>query len=390
MAGVKLVSGLSATIEPVDPMDPVAVTELALRVPADLVVIGPEAPLVAGVADAVRAAGVACFGPSAAAAAIEGSKAFAKDVMTSAGVPTARAYTCDDPVAVEAAFADFGAPFVVKDDGLAAGKGVVVTSDIESAREHALTILDLGRRVVVEEFLDGPEVSLFVVCDGRSAVPLLPAQDFKRIGDGDSGPNTGGMGAYAPLDWTPKTLVDDVMTAVVAPTLEQMAARGTPFAGLLYVGLAVTARGPRVIEFNCRFGDPETQVVLPLLGSPLSRLLHAAATGRLADLEPLRWRDGAAVTVVVASRGYPVSAHTGDVISGANAPGVIHSGTRRDPDGTLRSAGGRVVCCTGTGDTLAMAREAAYRLVDGVHLDGSQHRSDIALAAVEGRVTTPA
>jgi phosphoribosylamine---glycine ligase len=389
MAAITVVSGASASIAQVDASDPDAVADLALRIAADLVVVGPETPLVAGVADAVLAKGIACFGPVSAAARIEGSKAFAKDVMAAAGVPTARAYTCDDPDAVAAAFADFGAPYVVKDDGLAAGKGVVVTDDIAAAREHAESILAAGRRVVVEEYLDGPEASLFVVCDGSTAVPLLPAQDFKRIGDGDVGPNTGGMGAYAPLDWAPKSFVDDVLTAVVRPTLVEMSSRGAPFAGLLYVGLALTASGPRVVEFNCRFGDPETQVVLPLLASPLGQLLMAAATGQLASHPPLRWRDGAAVTVVVASAGYPGTAHYGDVITGAGADGIIHAGTSRDPDGTLRSAGGRVLCCVGTGDTLAQARDAAYRLVDGVEMEGAQHRADIALAALQGEVAVP-
>ncbi|HEY0696801.1 MAG TPA: phosphoribosylamine--glycine ligase, partial [Micromonospora sp.] len=346
----------------------------------------PEAPLVAGVADAVRAKGIAVFGPSAAAARLEGSKAFAKEVMTAAGVPTARAHTCVDQAGTAAALDEFGPPYVVKDDGLAAGKGVVVTDDRAVALAHAA---ECGR-VVVEEYLAGPEVSLFVVTDGEAALPLLPAQDFKRIGDGDTGPNTGGMGAYAPLPWAPDNLVDDVMASVVHPTLAELRRRGTPFAGLLYVGLAITTDGPRVIEFNARFGDPETQVVLALLETPLAGLLHAAAVGTLAGHPPLRWRDGAAVTVVLASAGYPGSARTGDVITGADRPGMIHAGTaRRATDGALLSAGGRVLCGTATGADLAAAREAAYALVDGVELAGAQYRRDIALAAVQGRIELP-
>ncbi|MEU4777561.1 phosphoribosylamine--glycine ligase [Micromonospora sp. NPDC023633] len=374
-----------ASLRAVDPCDPAAVAALAVETGVDLVVIGPEAPLVAGVADAVRAKGIPAFGPSAQAARLEGSKAFAKDVMTAAGVPTARAYTCTDAESTGRALDEFGAPYVVKNDGLAAGKGVVVTDDRAAALRHA----EECGRVVVEEYLAGPEVSLFVVTDGEAAVPLLPAQDFKRVGDGDTGPNTGGMGAYAPLPWAPAGLVDEVMRDVVQPTLAELARRGTPFAGLLYVGLAMTADGPRVIEFNARFGDPETQVVLALLETPLAGLLHAAATGTLAGHPPLRWRDGAAVTVVVAAEGYPAAPRTGDVITGAEGPGIIHSGTRRDADGTLRSAGGRVLCATATGADLPAARNAAYALVGGVELAGAHHRTDIASAAVEGRISIP-
>ncbi|MER5456950.1 phosphoribosylamine--glycine ligase [Micromonospora sp. NPDC002389] len=367
--------------------DPESVAGLAVEVAADLVVIGPEAPLVAGVADALRAKGIAVFGPSAEAAQLEGSKTFAKDVMTAAGVPTARAHTCTGEAGTAAALDEFGPPYVVKNDGLAAGKGVVVTEDRDAALRHAA---ECGR-VVVEEYLAGPEVSLFVVTDGEAAVPLLPAQDFKRVGDGDTGPNTGGMGAYAPLPWAPSDLVDDVMRDVVHPTLAEMRRRGKPFAGLLYVGLAITADGPRVIEFNARFGDPETQVVLALLETPLAGLLHAAATGMLAEHPPLRWHDGAAVTVVVAAEGYPAPPRTGDVITGADRPGVIHAGTaRRAADGALLSAGGRVLCGTATGPDLAAARDAAYQLVRGITLAGSHHRGDIASSAIDGRITLPA
>ncbi len=373
--------GIAAQAEtrPVEVADPAAVTRLAQDVAAELVVIGPEVPLVAGVADAVRAAGIACFGPSAEAARLEGSKAFAKDVMAAAGVPTARSYTCHTPDAAAKALDEFGPPYVVKKDGLAAGKGVVVTDDRAEALAHAAA----SGSVVVEEYLSGPEVSLFVVTDGRTAVPLVPAQDFKRIGDGDTGPNTGGMGAYAPLPWAPSGLVDDVMADVVRPTLTELARRGTPFAGLLYCGLVITAAGPKVIEFNARFGDPETQVVLALLDTPLAGLLHAAATGTLADHPPLRWRPGAAVTVVVASAGYPGTPRTGDAITGADVDGVLHAGTARRDD-TLVSAGGRVLCCTATGADLPAARAAAYALVEGVELEGAQYRTDIALTAATG------
>jgi phosphoribosylamine--glycine ligase len=357
--------------------DPGAVTALAVEVRADLVVIGPEAPLVAGVADAVRAKGIACFGPSAAAARLEGSKAFAKEVMTAAGVPTARAYACADAESVARALDLFGPPYVVKHDGLAAGKGVLVTSDREEAVRHAAASV----RVVIEKYLDGPEISLLVVTDGTVAMPLVPAQDFKRLEDNNQGPNTGGMGAYAPVPWAPEGLTDEVMSTVVHPTLREMRQRGTPFEGLLYVGLALTSEGPRVVEFNARFGDPEAQVVLALLETPLAGLLRAAATGTLGGHQPLRWRPGAAVIVVVAAAGYPVAPRTGDVLEGADLDGVYHAGTARAPDGTLRSAGGRVVGCTGVGPNLAGARRAAYDLVARIRLDGSHHRSDIALAA---------
>ena len=379
--------GAHAALRPgLEITDPAAMATLAVEVNADLVVVGPEAPLVAGVADAIRAKGIACFGPSAAAARLEGSKAFAKDVMAAAGVPTARSRVCEDRASAEAALAEFGPPYVVKDDGLAAGKGVVVTEDRAAALAHA----EACGRVVIEEYLTGPEVSLFFVCDGQSTVPLLPSQDFKRVGDGDTGPNTGGMGAYAPLPWAPADLVDRVTETIVRPTLAELVRRGSPYTGILYAGLALTPRGPHVIEFNCRFGDPEAQVELALLATPLAGLLHAAATGRLAEHPPLQWRPGAAVTVVVASQGYPGSPRTGDPITGADRPGVLHAGTaRRASDGALVSAGGRVLSCTATGADLAAARSAAYALVDQVELAGSHHRTDIALAAVEGRITVP-
>ena len=367
----------------VDPMNGSAVAALATEVAADLVVIGPEAPLVAGVADAVRAAGIDCFGPSREAAQLEGSKAFAKDVMRAAGVPTAAARLCVDAAQAAAALEEFGAPYVVKDDGLAAGKGVVVTLDRAAALAHAAAC----QRVVIEEYLDGPEVSLFCVTDGAAVVPLVAAQDFKRIGDGDTGPNTGGMGAYAPLAWLPAGLTDEVVRTVAQPTVQEMARRGTPFAGLLYIGLAMTSRGARVVEFNARFGDPETQVVLALLESPLGALLQAAATGTLGAHPPLRWREGSAVTVVLAAANYPDTPRIGDVITGAEQAGIIHAGTRRRHDGAIISSGGRVLSATAVAPTLATARERAYALLGRVDLDGGQARTDIALRAERGEIT---
>ncbi|MEU7581908.1 phosphoribosylamine--glycine ligase [Streptomyces sp. NPDC041068] len=373
-----------AELHPVDALDGAAVAALATELGAGLVVVGPEAPLVAGVADAVRAAGIPCFGPSKEAAQLEGSKAFAKDVMAGAGVPTARSYVCTTPEEIDEALDAFGAPYVVKDDGLAAGKGVVVTEDIEAARAHARAC----DRVVIEEFLDGPEVSLFAITDGETVVPLRPAQDFKRALDGDEGPNTGGMGAYSPLPWADPKLVDEVMQSVLQPTVDELRRRGTPFSGLLYAGLAITSRGVRVIEFNARFGDPETQVVLARLKTPLAGILLASANGTLADLPPLRWSDDAAVTVVVASHNYPGTPRTGDPIEGLDevaaqdAPYayVLHAGTKRDGDAVV-SAGGRVLSVTATGAGLTEARERAYAALSRIRLDGSQHRTDIAAKA---------
>ncbi|MEP7019376.1 MAG: phosphoribosylamine--glycine ligase [Pseudonocardiales bacterium] len=366
----------------IDPMDGAAVAALASDIGADLVVIGPEAPLVAGVADAVRAAGIDCFGPSRQAARLEGSKAFAKEVMHAAGVPTAAARVCVDAAQAAAALDGFGPPYVVKDDGLAAGKGVVVTSDRAQALAHAAGC----ERVVIEEYLDGPEVSLFCLTDGIAVVPLVAAQDFKRIGDGDTGPNTGGMGAYAPLPWLPAGLTDEVIRTVAEPTVLEMARRGIPFAGLLYIGLAMTSRGLRVVEFNARFGDPETQVVLALLETPLGPLLRAAATGTLASHPPLQWRDGSAVTVVLAAANYPGPPRLGDVIIGAEHTGIIHAGTRRRDDGAIVSSGGRVLSATAVGQTLAAARQRAYELVSRIELAGGQVRSDIALRAERGEI----
>ncbi|MFI5805740.1 phosphoribosylamine--glycine ligase [Streptomyces sp. NPDC051561] len=373
-----------AELRPVDALDGAAVARLATELGAGLVVVGPEAPLVAGVADAVREAGIPVFGPSKEAAELEGSKAFAKDVMAAAEVPTARSYVCTTPEEIDSALAAFGAPYVVKDDGLAAGKGVVVTDDVEEARTHALAC----ERVVIEEFLDGPEVSLFAITDGVTVLPLQPAQDFKRALDGDEGPNTGGMGAYSPLPWADPKLVDEVMESVLQPTVDELRRRGTPFSGLLYAGLAITSRGVRVIEFNARFGDPETQVVLARLRTPLAGVLLGAANGTLDVLPPLNWRDESAVTVVIASHNYPGTPRTGDPIEGladvaaqdAPAAYVLHAGTRQDGDAVL-SAGGRVLSVTATGTDLTQARERAYRAVERIRLDGSQHRTDIAAKA---------
>lgn len=374
-------------VRPLDVGDPSAVAQLAQDEHADLVVIGPEVPLVAGAADAVRAHGIACFGPSAAAARLEGSKAFAKDVMAAAGVPTAMAHVCDTLREVAAALDAFGPPYVVKDDGLAAGKGVVVTDDRAAALAHAAAC----GRVVVEEYLDGPEVSLFCLTDGRTVVPLLPAQDFKRVGDGDTGPNTGGMGAYAPLPWAPPDLAAEVVERVAQPTVDELRRRGTPFAGLLYAGLALSSRGVRVVEFNARFGDPETQAVLPLLTTPLTPLLQAAASGHLDQAGPLRWASGAAVTVVLASQGYPSRPRVGVPLTGvdvaASVPGVsvLHAGTARTADGTLVSSGGRVLAVTAVALDLAAARERAYTALDHIELDGGHARRDIAATAAAGQ-----
>ena len=376
----------------VDVTSPAEVTELATEAGADLVVIGPEVPLVIGVADAVRAAGIACFGPSAQAARIEGSKAFAKDVMAAAGVRTAGSETVDSPAVLDAALDRFGPAagqqaWVVKDDGLAAGKGVVVTADRAAARAHAAELLESGHPVLLESFLDGPEVSLFCLVDGSTVVPLLPAQDFKRVGDGDTGPNTGGMGAYAPLPWLPGEVASAILRDIVEPVAAELVSRGCPFSGLLYAGLAMTAEGPAVVEFNCRFGDPETQAVLALLESPLGALLYATATGTLADFPALRWRQGYAVTVVLAAQNYPGRPRTGDVITGSEADGVLHAGTARREDGAVVSAGGRVLSAVGTGPDLIAARDQVYRTLSSIHLPGSHFRTDIGLAAAEGTIT---
>ncbi|CAB4543399.1 unannotated protein [freshwater metagenome] len=367
-----------ATNHPVDLKDNHAVLSLAKSLSVDLVVIGPEVPLVNGVADVLRAAGIATFGPSKAAAQLEGSKDFAKGVMRDAGVPTARSFTCQTQSEIEQALDSFGAPYVVKDDGLAAGKGVVVTDDRQVALDHALAC----KRVVIEEFLNGPEISLFGISDGRNILPMEPAQDFKRAYDRDEGPNTGGMGAYSPLPWAPNDIVDETYEKVLAPMIAEMAARGTPFVGLLYAGLALTDHGIRVIEFNARFGDPETQVLIPRLATPLAQLLFKAATDSLDDVA-LTWHDECAVTVVLASEGYPESPKTDGLIS--NIPSiektqVFHAGTTQSANG-LVSSGGRVMTVTGLGVDLTEARDRAYRAISQIELKGSFYRSDIALNA---------
>jgi phosphoribosylamine--glycine ligase len=368
-----------ATIHAIDILNNEAIVELAKKLAIDLVVIGPEKPLVNGVADALARAKIPCFGPSKAAAQLEGSKDFAKKVMSDAGVPTARSATCKNKAEIERALEQFGAPYVVKHDGLAAGKGVVVTNDRGAAIEHALA----SERVVIEEFLDGPEVSLFGISDGQTVIPMQPAQDFKRILDGDLGPNTGGMGAYSPLPWAPDEIMDETLVQVLNPTVAEMSARGTPFVGLLYAGLSLTDHGTRVIEFNARFGDPETQVLLPRLKSPLAQLLLAAATRKLHEFGPLEWSDESAVTVVLAAPGYPSAPEIGEPITGiapiANSF-VFHAGTELR-DGVLHSAGGRVLTVTGIGSDLTEARDAAYRTISKITLPNSHYRRDIALNA---------
>jgi phosphoribosylamine--glycine ligase len=380
-------AGTEELAEPVrvDLTDPKAPLAAATNWGADLVVIGPEAPLVAGAADVCRDFGMPCFGPSAAAANIEGSKAFAKQVMAAAGVPTAGHWVVDAGGDLTAVLARLDPPYVIKHDGLAAGKGVVVTANRVEAERHGA-----GHRVVIEEFLDGPEVSLFAVTDGTTVLPMQPAQDFKRVGDGDTGPNTGGMGAYSPLPWAPADLVQSVQEKVLGPTVAELARRGSPFSGLLYAGLALTSSGAKVVEFNARFGDPETQVVLARLRTPLGRLLYAAATGTLGAHPALEWSADAAVTVVVAASGYPGTPATGDVIGGlaeaAAVPGVhvLHAGTK-PADGGVVSAGGRVLSITATGPDIATARAAAYEAVQKISLPGSHYRTDIA-AAVAARL----
>jgi phosphoribosylamine--glycine ligase len=359
--------------------DNAAVIALAESLTIDLVVIGPEKPLVQGLADDLRKAGFAVFGPSQAAAQIEGSKDFAKGVMRDAGVPTARSFTCINQGDIEKALDTFGAPYVVKHDGLAAGKGVVVTDDRAAALEHAL----LSPRVVIEEFLDGPEVSLFGISDGKNILAMQPAQDFKRAFDGDLGPNTGGMGAYSPLPWAHDDIMEETLEQVLKPTIAEMAARGTPFVGLLYAGLALTNKGTRVIEFNARFGDPETQVLLPRLTTPLAQLLLKAATRGLKDHPPLTWSEESAVTVVLASEGYPAAPQIGEPIMGLNpvtGSDIFHAGTTLDGS-LLKSSGGRVLAVTGLGADLTEARDKAYRVISGITLHGSHYRSDIALNA---------
>ena len=386
-------AGIKREVETVrvDIKSPELVTEFATDGGFDLVVIGPEAPLVAGVADALAKAGVPVFGPTQAAARIEGSKSFAKDVMARAGVPTGIDTTATTLDEVRAALDASKPPFVLKADGLAAGKGVIVTEDRAAAEAHAEQFLPDGP-ILIEEFLAGPEVSLFVLTDGTSVVPLAPAQDYKRLGDGDEGPNTGGMGAYSPLPWlaerfgSEQAFVDEVVDTVALPTIRAMAEAGTPFSGLLYCGLIVTKSGVKVIEFNARFGDPETQVVLPRIESGFADALLAAANGTLGSAAPLVWRGSAAVTVVLASEGYPAEPVTGRVITGVDEAAavegvqVLHAATGEGEQG-LTATGGRVLNVVGTGATLAEARERAYEALGHIELLGGQSRSDIAAGA---------
>jgi phosphoribosylamine---glycine ligase len=366
-----------------DDLEPADIAAYAARERVDLVVVGPEAPLVDGLADSCAAAGVACFGPSAAAARLEGSKAFAKDVMAAAGVPTAAHAVVESVEDGLAAIA--GYPAVIKADGLAAGKGVVIASREADARA-ALEAMLVERRfgdapVVVEEFLAGAELSLLALCDGETALPLAPARDFKRIGEGDTGPNTGGMGSYSPVPEVDDALVERIRADVHQPVVDELARRGTPFHGVLYAGLMLTASGPQVLEFNVRFGDPETQAVLPRLRSDLLDLLgRATRPGGLLGAA-LEWDARAAVTVVLASRGYPASSSSGDLISGLDrvpeGVEVTHAGTA-ERDGAVVTAGGRVLNVTALGDTTRSARERAYAAADVIAFDGRQLRRDIA------------
>lgn len=358
--------------------DPAAVTAFAKAHAIELVIIGPEAPLVAGVSDALRDAGISVFGPSKQAAALEGSKSFAKEVMAAAGVPTGMARECSTMQEVEEAIDEFGAPYVVKADGLAAGKGVIVTSNRDEALAHAKKFIDMG--ILVEEFLDGQEVSLFFLSDGKTVLPLSPAQDFKRAYDNDEGPNTGGMGAYSPLPWLPDNFIEDVERKVAQPTVDELARLGAPFVGLLYCGLIITERGTRVIEFNARFGDPETQVVLRRLNSSLEGLLHRAATGRLADGPSAQFSERVAITVVLASEGYPDTAAPDREITGLSESErveICHAATKL-VDGKLMATGGRVLSVVATGSDFHKARERAYENIKNIKLEGSHYRKDIA------------
>jgi phosphoribosylamine--glycine ligase len=360
------------------------------EIEADLTVIGPEAPLVAGLADRLRSAGRLVFGPGADGARLEGSKAWMKDLLVDAGVPTAGHGTFDDEVAALAYLDTMGDLFVIKTDGLAAGKGVLVTADRAEAVDAVRSYLsgaafgEAGRTLVIEEGLTGPELSILAICDGSSAVALAPAQDFKRLGDGDAGPNTGGMGAYSPVPVATEAVVGSLMADAVEPTLAALRGRGIDYRGVLYCGLMFTPSGPRVLEYNVRFGDPETQVVLPRLTSDLGELLAAAAGGRLGP-EPT-FDDGAAVAVVCASEGYPSSPRTGDRISGLDAASqvtgvsVFAAGVGADPDGALVTAGGRVFTVTGRGPTVDEARHRAYEAVAEISWPGMCHRTDIAAA----------
>ena len=378
-----------ATVRAVDVASPQAIVDLAREINAELVVIGPEVPLVAGAADALIEAGVPVFGPTKAAAQLEGSKAFAKDVMAAVGVLTASATRVEKLEEVEAALDEYGPRYVVKDDGLAGGKGVVVTEDRAEAKAHAEAVLGAGNPVLFESFLEGPEVSLFCLVDGETVVPLLPAQDHKRAYDNDEGPNTGGMGAYAPLPWLPEDGVATIVDVIARPVAEEMVRRGTPYQGLLYVGAAWGPEGPAVVEFNARFGDPETQAVLSLLETPLADVLLAVAEGRLDEVGELQWRDGFAAMVVLAAEGYPQAAKTGGVVTGEaldDPARVLHAGTALE-DGEYVASGGRVLGVVGLGATLEEAVAEAYEVIAGIELPGAFYRKDIARPAIEAAIS---
>ena len=378
-----------AQVRPIDVSSPVDIVGLAREIDAELVVIGPEVPLVEGAADALIDAGIPVFGPTKAAAALEGSKAFAKEVMQAAGVKTASATRVESADGIEAALDEYGPRYVVKDDGLAGGKGVVVTEDRAEAKAHAEAVIESGNPVLFESFLEGPEVSLFCLVDGETVVPLLPAQDHKRAYDNDEGPNTGGMGAYAPLPWLPEDGVQVLVDDIARPVAEEMVNRGIPYQGLLYIGAAWGPEGPAVVEFNARFGDPETQAVLSLLETPLADVLLAVAEGRLDEIEPLKWHDGYAAMVVLAAEGYPQAAKTGGVITGEtlNDPSqVLHAGTALE-DGEYVASGGRVLGVVGKGATLEEAVDNAYRIIEGIELPGAFYRKDIARPAIEGAIS---
>jgi phosphoribosylamine--glycine ligase len=379
-------------VTPGNPGIPGSVATPAASIDADLYVIGPEAPLVDGLADRLRAAGRLVFGPGADGARLEGSKAWMKKVLVDSGVPTARHGTFTDANAAFAFFDTLDGLYVVKTDGLAAGKGVVVTTSLDEARESVREYLsgaafgDAGRTLVIEEGLTGPELSVLAVCDGTGAVALAPAQDFKRVGDGDAGPNTGGMGAYSPVPVATDEVIAMVMDDAVAPTLAELRRLGIDYRGVLYAGLMLTPSGPKMLEYNVRFGDPETQVVLPRMTSDLGELLAGAASGSIGAAPT--FDDGAAVTVVCASEGYPRELRTGDRIEGLDAaravPGatVFCAGVGVDDDGHLVTAGGRVLAVTGQGADLGEARQTAYDAVAHLSWPGMHHRHDIASAAV--------
>jgi phosphoribosylamine---glycine ligase len=370
-----------------------ALVALAADQRADLTVVGPEAPLVAGLVDALEAEGLSAFGPSAAAAKLEGSKAFAKEIMKEARVPTAAHVVFDSYEQAEAQMDCASYPAVLKADGLAAGKGVIIAPDPRTAREALRGFFldsrfgEAGKRVVLEEHLEGEELSLLALCDGETVVPMASAQDFKRIGDGDRGPNTGGMGSYSPVPDIGHEEASELATRIHRPVVEALRARGIAYRGVLYAGLMRTAAGPKVLEFNCRFGDPETQAVLPRLRSDLLDALEACAEQSGLRQDTLEWSDDWAVTVVMASAGYPESSRKGDVITGLDDLGdveVTHAGTAVR-DGELVTAGGRVLNVTGLGGTVSEARERAYDAVERISFEGAQHRRDIA-ARIADRV----